>query len=90
MASNQRTRGLDKSTRDTLSALDWALDQSEKTERESNEFTSSDYFLGLIAKGVKISNSGAMYRLTEMVARGELVKRKLMINGATTNLYSKP
>jgi hypothetical protein len=44
----------------------------------------------LIAKGVKISNSGAMYRLKEMVARNELVKRKTMINGAQTNLYSKP
>ena len=90
MVSNKGTRGLDKSTRNTLSALDFALEQSEKTERKANEFTSTEYYRALIAKGVKITNSGAMYRLTEMVARGEMVKRKTMINGATTNLYSKP
>jgi hypothetical protein len=89
MASNQRTRGLDKSTRNTLSALDYALEQTDTSKRKADEFTSSEYYRALIAKGVKISNSGAMYRLTEMVARGELVKRKTMINGAQTNLYSK-
>jgi hypothetical protein len=73
-----------------MRALDFALEQSDKTERKANEFTSSEYHCGLIAKGIKISNSGAMYRLAGMVARGELVKRKMMQNGATTNFYSKP
>ena len=90
MAGNKRTRRLDQSTRATLSALDYALEQTDTTKRKEDEFTSSEFYHALIAKGVKISNSGAMYRLTEMVARGELTKRKLMINGATTNLYSKP
>ena len=90
MASNKRTRGLDLSTRNTLSALDYALEQTDTGKRKADEFSSSEYYRALIAKGVKISNSGAMYRLKEMVARGEMVKRKLMINGATTNLYSKP
>jgi hypothetical protein len=73
-----------------MSALDYALEQTETVKRKDDEFTSSEFYNALIAKGVKISNSGAMYRLKEMVARGELVKRKTMINGATTNLYSKP
>ncbi len=90
MASNQRTRGLDLSTRNTLSALDYALEQTDTGKRKADEFTSSEYYRDLIAKGVKISDSGAMYRLKEMVARGELVKRKTIINGAQTNLYSKP
>ena len=90
MASDQRTRGLDQSTRATLSALDFALEQTDATKRKADEFTSGEFYHALIARGVKISNSGAMYRLKEMVARGELVKRKIMINGATTNLYSKP
>ena len=90
MVSNKGTRGLDQSTRVTLSALDYALEQTDTTKRKEDEFTSSEFYHALIAKGVKISNSGAMYRLTEMVARGELTKRKIMINGATTNLYSKP
>jgi hypothetical protein len=73
-----------------MSALDYALEQTDTEKRKADEFTSSEYYRALIAKGVKISDSGAMYRLKEMVARGELVKRKTMINGATTNLYSKP
>jgi|LakMenEpi03Aug12_release.lakeMendotaPanAssembly.Ray.scaffolds.fasta_scaffold303519_1 hypothetical protein len=73
-----------------MSALDYALEQTETVKRKDDEFTSSEFYNALIAKGVKISNSGAMYRLKEMVARRELVKRKTMINGATTNLYSKP
>ena len=74
-----------------MSALDYALEQTDiASERRGDEFTSSEFYHALIAKGVQISNSGTMYRLKEMVARGELVKRKVMINGATTNLYSKP
>ena len=73
-----------------LSALDYALEQTDTTKRKDDEFTSSEFYHALIAKGVQISNSGTMYRLKEMVARGELVKRKVMLNGATTNLYSKP
>jgi hypothetical protein len=73
-----------------MSALDYALEQTETVKRKDDEFTSSEFYNALIAKDVKISNSGAMYRLTEMVARNELVKRKTMINGAQTNLYSKP
>jgi hypothetical protein len=81
---------LDLSTRATLSALDYALEQTDTAKRKADEFTSSEYYRALIAKGVKISNSGAMYRLKEMVARNELVKRKMTIAGAPTNLYSKP
>ena len=73
-----------------MSALDYALEQTDTTNRKDDEFTSSEFYHALIAKGVQISNSGTMYRLKEMVARGELVKRKVMINGATTNLYRKP
>jgi hypothetical protein len=73
-----------------MSALDYALEQTDTTKRKDDEFTSSEFYHALIAKGVQISNSGTMYRLKEMVARGELVKRKVMLNGATTNLYSKP
>lgn len=73
-----------------MSALDYALEQTDTTNRKDDEFTSSEFYHALISKGVQISNSGTMYRLKEMVARGELVKRKVMLNGATTNLYSKP
>ena len=90
MASNQRTRGLDKSTRDTLSALDWALEQSEKTERKPNEFTSSEYHDGLIAKGVNIGKRASIERLYLLVTKGELTVRKITLKGSQTNLYSKP
>jgi hypothetical protein len=90
MASNQRKRGLDQSTRNTLSALDWALEQSEKTERKENEFTSSEYHDGLIAKGVNIGKRASIERLYLLVTKGELTVRKITLKGSQTNLYSKP
>lgn len=97
MASNQRTRGLDLATRNTLSALDWALEQSEtQAARRSDEFTSQEYYAALLANGASISHSGALYRLNALVTKGDpitgekLQKRKIMQNGSTTNLYSKP
>lgn len=91
MASNKGTRGLDKSTRNTLSALDWALEQNDKAlERRGDEFTSQEYYAGLLAKGEQIGRSGALYRLNGLVTSGKLKKRKTMINGTQTNLYSKP
>ena len=91
MASNERTRRLDKSTRLTLSALDYALEQSEiAAARRVDEFTSQEYYAALLAKGANISHSGALYRLNELIASGKLTKRKITIDGAPTNLYSKP
>jgi hypothetical protein len=90
MAGNKGTRGLDQSTRDTLSALDWALEQSEKTERKANEFTSSEYHDGLIAKGVNIGKRAAIERLYLLVTKGVLTVRKITLKGSQTNLYSKP
>jgi hypothetical protein len=91
MASNQRTRGLDQSTRNTLSALDYALEQSEvSASRKGDEFTSQEYYAALLAKGASISHSGALYRLKGLVTSGKLKKRKMTIAGAPTNLYSKP
>ena len=91
MASDQRTRGLDKSTRATLSALDFALEQTDiASARRGDEFTSQEYFAGLLAKGEQIGQSGALYRLNGLVTSGKLKKRKIMIDGSSTNLYSKP
>lgn len=53
MASNQRTRGLDKSTRNTLSALDYALEQNDTSKRKADEFTSSEYYRALDCQGRK-------------------------------------
>lgn len=91
MAGNKGTRGLDQSTRNTLSALDYALEQTDiASARRGDEFTSQEYYAGLLAKGEQIGQSGALYRLNGLVTSGKIKKRKLMINGATTNLYSKP
>jgi hypothetical protein len=91
MAGNKGTRGLDKSTRNTLSALDWALEQSEtQAARRVDEFTSQEYYFALVAKEPNISYSGALYRLRALVTSGKLKKRKVTIAGAPTNLYSKP
>lgn len=73
-----------------MSALDYALEQSEiAAARRADEFTSQEYYAALIAKGAAISHSGALYRLHALVTSGKLVKRKITIDGAPTNLYSK-
>jgi len=73
-----------------MSALDYALEQSETVSaRQGDEFTSQEFYAGIIAKGEQIGLSGAIYRLNELIAKGKIKKRKIMINGANTNLYSK-
>lgn len=89
MASNKRTRGLDQSTRNTLSALDWALQQDDTEQRRDDEFTIVEYIAGMRAKGVNLALRTATGRLDNMVHNGLLKKRRMMIGSRFTNLYSK-
>lgn len=90
MASNKRTRGLDFATRNTLSALDWALQQDDTEQRREDEFTIVEYIEGIRAKGVNLALRTATGRLDNMVHNGLLKKRRMMIGSRFTNLYSKP
>ena len=90
MASHKGTRGLDIATRNTLSALDWVLQQSDTDARRPDEFTVMEYCERLKAKGTKIKRRASHERLQEMCDNGALKKRALLVNGKTMNLYSKP
>ncbi len=89
MASNQRTRGLDKSTRNTLSALDWVLQQDDTARRRDDEFTLIEYIAAMKANGVELPERTAYKKLDDMVRCGKLKKRKLSANGCFRNVYSK-
>ncbi len=89
MASNKRTRGLDQSTRDTLSSLEWALKQSFDAPKSDDEFTVMEYCEMLQKTGIQIKRRQASTRLEEMVAENKLTKRKINIDGSQTNLFRK-
>ena len=91
MVSNKGTRGLDKSTRATLSALDFALEQSEAAlSRRADEFTVVEYCAGMNAKGIPLKRRSALDRLALLVQSGKLKKRVIIINSRPSNIYSKP
>ena len=89
MASNKRTRRLDQSTRNALSSLEWALQQSIESPRRDDEFTLSEYLESLQKAGMDISYRQAQARLDSMVEKKQLAKRKINIKGAQTNLFRK-
>ena len=89
MASYKGTRGLDQSTRNTLSALDLALQQDDTKPKQDDEFTIAEYIAGMRAKGVNLALRTATGRLDNMVHNGLLKKRRMMIGSRFTNLYSK-
>lgn len=72
-----------------LSALDLALNQHDTSPQRADEFTIADYVDGIKAKGSFISNRAARDRLDNLIQKGALKKRQLLIAGRQTNLYSK-
>ena len=89
MASDKGTRRLDQSTRNTLSALDLALQQDDTKPKQDDEFTIAEYIDGMRAKGINLALRTATSRLDNMVHNGLLKKRLMMIGSRFTNLYSK-
>lgn len=89
MAGNKGKRSLDQSTRNTLSALDWVLQQDDTEQRREDEFTIVEYVDGMRAKGVNLALRTATGRLDNMVHNGLLKKRRMMIGSRFTNLYRK-
>ena len=89
MASNKRTRGLDQSTRNALSSLEWALQQSIESPKSDDEFTVGEYLESLQSAGMDIKYRQAQARLDLMVESKQLTKRKININGRKTSLYRR-
>jgi hypothetical protein len=89
MASQQGKRSMDQSTRNALSSLEWALQQSIELPRRDDEFTVGEYLESLQNAGMEIGYRQAQARLDSMVEKKQLTKRKINIKGAQTSLYSK-
>lgn len=90
MASNERTRGLDKSTGDTLNALDAILAEMPVKTIRPDEFTLEQYVERRIAMGDDRTHSGHRALLDRMCKAGKLKQRKILVNGKECNAYSLP
>lgn len=90
MASNKRAQRLDQSTRDTLNALDAALLMMGCRTIQPGEFTTDEYIAARIQKGDHRTYDGIRFSLERMCKRGELLKRKVVINGKECNAYRLP
>ena len=87
MASNKRERSLDKSTRNTLTALEKALEMSSYSPLSDDEFTAQQYIHEMVAKDPSMTADGCMHTLTRLVEAGKLAVRKVRVNGKQCNAY---
>lgn len=90
MASNKGTRGLDQSTRLTLSALDSILAEMPDRTIRPDEFTVEQYIEHRIAIGDNRSYHGHRCLLLRLCKDGKLKHRKIVVNGKECNAYSLP
>lgn len=90
MAGKQRTRGLDQSTRNTLSALDELLATMPITHLREDEFTLDQFIERRESMGDHRSYSGHRCHLQRIVKDGKLRQRKVVIGGKQVNAYSLP
>lgn len=90
MASNERTRGLDKSTGDTLNALDAILAEMPVKTIRPDEFTLDQYAERRAAMGDNRTHQGHRNILDRMCKAGKLKRRKILVNGKECNAYSLP
>ena len=87
MELHERKRGLDKSTRRIVSALDALIRETIEVSRPpgADEFTVADY-----ARGINVTIDAAYNRLRRKVKAGEIVVRKASLDGILLNIYSSP
>jgi hypothetical protein len=90
MASNKRSRGLDKSTGDTLSALDAILAEMPVKTIRPDEFILEQYAERRAAMGDCRSMNAHRSILQKLCKNGKLKLRKILLNGKECNAYSLP
>jgi len=73
-----------------LSALQYALAKLSTDEKRDDEFSVDDFIRSLAAQGEPVSVSSATSRLSTLITKGMLIKRKARVDGRMMNLYSKP
>jgi hypothetical protein len=79
-----------QTTKTALSALDFALSELSAAEKREDEFSIDDFIQSLAAQGEAVSVSSATSRLSTLITKGMLIKRKARVDGRMMNLYSKP
>lgn len=90
MANTSKSK-LSVSTRNAVSALDWAVQNLQPEGARPEEFTSAEYLQRLRnAKGKDITNAVAYNLLARAVERKELVVRQGKGGGRRINFYSRP
>lgn len=90
MASNERARRLDKSTGDTLNALDAILAEMPVKTIRPDEFTLDQYAERRAAMGDNRSMNAHRSILQKLCKSGKIKQRKILINGKECNAYSLP
>jgi|LakMenEpi05May12_1017382.scaffolds.fasta_scaffold03753_4 hypothetical protein len=88
MASYKRKRNLDQSTRDSLSALEKALEMATASPLRADEFTTEQYIEKLKKLGLYTTYDSSRWELKKLVKLGELKSRKIKLNGKQCNAYS--
>jgi hypothetical protein len=71
-------------TKKALTGLEWAIAQTVQEPKQADEFTAEEFAL---ASNLEIGQ--ARNRLDRMTDRGELSKRKILLNGKHKNLFKK-
>lgn len=88
MASNKGKRNLDLATRNTLSALEKALEMSCDFTLRDDEFTIEDYIRERKLREPDVTVDACRNAMTRLVARGVFTVRKVRVNGRQCNAYS--
>lgn len=88
MASDKGKRNLDQSTRNTLSALEKALEMSCASPLREDEFTTEQYIAKMKERGQFHSEDACRATLKRLVESGKLTMRKIKVNGYQCNAYS--
>jgi hypothetical protein len=79
---------MDQSTRDTLSALEKALEMSSDYALRDGEFTMEDYIQERQLREPTVTADSCRCAMTRLVARGVFSVRKVRVNGRQCNAYS--
>jgi hypothetical protein len=88
MASNKGKRSLDLATRNTLTALEKALEMSCDFTLRDDEFTIDDYIEKRRLREPDVTDDACRGAMTRLVARGVFSVRKIRMNGRQCNAYS--
>lgn len=90
MANTSKSK-LSASTRNAVSALDWAVQNLQPEGVRPEEFTSAEYLQRLrTIEGREITSATAYNLLARAVERKELVVRQGKGGGRRINFYSRP